>query len=76
MAVTLRSGRELEEMRNEKKEIKEEKHTAIEEELKQQSSEVAIENRTAKMQQEQQVEKGNLKKKEEVKAYNPQVPFP
>ena len=29
-----------------------------------------------KMQKEQQVEKGNLKKKEEVKAYNPQVPFP
>ena len=28
------------------------------------------------MQQEQQVEKGNLKKNEEVKAYNPQVPFP
>ena len=28
------------------------------------------------MQQEQQVEKGNLRKNEEVKAYNPQVPFP
>ena len=34
MAVTLRSGRELEERRSEKKETKEEKHTEIEEELK------------------------------------------
>ena len=35
MVVTLRSGRELEERRNEKKETKEEKHTEIGEELKQ-----------------------------------------
>ena len=35
MAVTLRSGRELEEKRNEKKETEEEKHTEIGEELKQ-----------------------------------------
>ena len=28
------------------------------------------------MQQEQQVEKGNLRKNKEVKAYSPQVPFP
>ena len=76
MTITLRNGRELQERRNEKKEIEEEKHTEIGEELKQQSSEVAELDRTAKMQQEQQVEKGNLKKKEEVKAYNPQVPFP
>ena len=52
MAVTLRSGRELEERGNEKKETSEEKHTEIEEELKQQSSEVAEEDRTTKMQQE------------------------
>ena len=76
MTITLRNGRELQERRNEKKEIEEEKHTEIGEELKQQSSEVAELDRTAKMQQEQQVEKGNLKKKEEVKAYNPQVSFP
>ena len=44
--------------------------------MKQQSSKVVEENRTTKMQQEPQAEKGNLKKKEEVKAYNPQVPFP
>ena len=53
----------------EKKEIEEEKHTEIGEELKQQSSEVAEEDRTIKMQQEQQVEKGILKK-EEVKFLN------
>ena len=52
MAVTLRSGRELEERRNEKKEIEGEKHTEIREELKQQSSEVAEEDKTAKTQQE------------------------
>ena len=44
--------------------------------MKQQNLEVVEEDRTTKMQQEQQVEKGNLKKKEEVKAYNAQVPFP
>ena len=76
MEVTLRSGRELEERINEKKEINEEKHTEIGEELKQQSSKVAEEDRTTKLQQEHQVEKGNLKKKEEIKDYNPQVPFP
>ena len=76
MAVTLRSGRELKERRNEKKEIEEGKHAEIGEELKQHNSEVPEEDKTAKMQQEQQVEKGNLRKMEEVKAYNPQVPFP
>ena len=53
MAVTLRSGRELEERINEKKETQEEKHTTIGEELKQQSSEVAEEDRIVKMLQEQ-----------------------
>ena len=76
MEITIRSGRELEERRNEKKETKEEKHTKIGEEFKQQGSEVIEEDRTAKIQQQLQVEKGNLKKKEKVKAYNPQVPFP
>ena len=76
MVVNLRSGKELEERRNQKKETEEEKHTEIGEELKQQSSEVIEEDRTIKMQQRQRVEKGHLKKKEEVKTYNPQVPFP
>ena len=71
MAVTLRSGRELEERRIEKKETKEEKHIEIGEELKHQSLKVVKEDKTTKIQQEQQVENGNLKKKEEVKAYNP-----
>ena len=44
--------------------------------MKQHSLETVEEEITAKMQQEWQVEKGNLKKYEEVKAYNPQVPFP
>ena len=76
LAVTLRSDRELEERRNEKKETEEEKHAKVGEELKQHSSGVVEEDRTIKMQQDQQVEKGNLRNKEEVKAYNPQVPFP
>ena len=69
MAVTLRRGRELKQRRNEKKETEEPKHVEIGEELKQHGSEVAEEDRTTKMKQEQQVEKGNLRKNEEVKAY-------
>ena len=49
MALTLRSGIELEDGRNMKKETKEKKHIAIGEELKQQSSEVAEEYRIEKM---------------------------
>ena len=37
---------------------------------------MAEEERSVKMQQKQQVEEGVLKKKEEVQAYKPQVPFP
>ena len=48
MAVTLRSGSELEERRNEKKETEEEKHIGIGEELKQQSLEVVDKYRTAR----------------------------
>ena len=76
MAVTLRSGKELEEMRDEEKDTEEKKHAKIGEELKQHSSKTVEEESTTKMQQEQQVEKTNLVKKEEVKSYNPQVPFP
>ena len=63
MAVTLRSGRELEERRVEKKDTEEKKHTEIGEEFKQHSSEIAEEDKTTKIQQEQQVEKGNLLKR-------------
>ena len=75
MAVTLRSGREIGKRRVEKKDIEEKKHAKIGEEFKQHSSETTEEDKTTKMQQEQQVEKGNLRKNEEVKACNPQVPF-
>ena len=63
MAVTQRSGRELDERRVEKKENEEEKHVEIGEELKQHYLEIAEEDRTTKMQQEQQTEK--MKSKEE-----------
>ena len=68
MAVTLRSGRELEERRAKEKDTEEKKHAEIREELKHHSSETIEEESTTKM---QQVEKGNLGKKEKVKAYNP-----
>ena len=76
MTVTLRSGRELEEKRVEKKDTDEEKYAETGEEFKKHSSETTEEEKTVKMQLKQQVEKENLGKKEEVKAYNPQVPFP
>ena len=76
MTVTLRSGRELEEKRVEKKDTEEEKYAETGKEFKKHSSETTEEEKTVKMQLEQQVEKENLGKKEEVKAYNPQVPFP
>ena len=49
MAVSLRSGRELEERRNEKKETKKEKHVEVREESKQHSSGFVEEDRTTKM---------------------------
>ena len=56
-------------MRVEKKDTEEKKHAEIGEEFKQYSSELAEDDKTEKMQQEQQVEKRNLGKREEVKAY-------
>ena len=76
MVVTLRIDRGLEERRNEKEKTKEEKHSEIGEERKQYSSEITEEERTVKMQQKQPVEEGDLRKKEEVQAYKPQVPLP
>ena len=76
MAVTLRNGIELEGGRVEKKDTEKKKHAEIREEIKQHISETVEEDKIAKMHQEQQVEQGNLGKKEEVKSYNPQVPFP
>ena len=76
MAITLRSGRELEERRVEKKDADEENYAEIGEKFKQHSSKTTEEEKTSKMQPEQQIKKVNLGKKEEVKAYEPQVPFP
>ena len=70
MAVILRSGRELDEMRGEKKDTGEEKQAEIGEELEQHSSETTEKEKTIEMQPKQQG------KKEEVKSYNPPVPFP
>ena len=50
MAVILRSGRELEEKRVEKKDTREKKYAEIREEITQHSSETAEEDRTEKMQ--------------------------
>ena len=70
MEVILRSGRALDERRVEKRDTKEEKQAEIGNELEQHSSETNEKEKTTKMQPMQQG------KKEEVKAYNPRVPFP
>ena len=44
--------------------------------MKRNSSKVAEEERIAQMEQKQQVEEGDLRKKVEVQAYKPQVSFP
>ena len=77
MVVTLRSGRELESRKDDgnKKTEKEDKE-ATGKETKLSSSELAIENEKEEVQTEQQVEKRELKKKEEMQAYIHDVPFP
>ena len=70
MAVILRSGRVLDERRVEKRDTEEEKQEEIREELEQHSSESIGKEKTTEMQPKQHG------KKEEVKAYNPPVPFP
>ena len=76
LAITLRSGRELEERRNEKKDTEEEKYANIREHFKQHSPKTTEEEEAEKIQLEQKVEKENPGENEEVKAYEPQVPFP
>ena len=76
MILLLRSSRKLDVRRAEKKDTEEEKYADFREEFKQHSSETTEEEKTTRMQPEQQVEKENLGKKKEVKAYEPQVPFP
>ena len=70
MAVILRSGRELDERRGEKRDTEEEKQAEIGEELEKHNSGTTEKKKTTEMQPNQQ------RKKEEVKAYNPPVPFP
>ena len=53
MAVTLRSGRELEDRRVENKNTETKIHAKIGEEFKQHGSETAEEDKTTKMQKEQ-----------------------
>ena len=76
MAVALRSDKELEERKKEKKDIEEEQYADIGEHIKQHSLNTTKEEEAVKIQPEKNVEKENPGKKEEVKAYEPQVPFP
>ena len=77
MAVTLRSGREFENRKTyEKRKTEEEKQVEEEEEIKMGSLEKTEESIKKKVQQEQPVEERNLKKRKEVQAYMPYVPFP
>ena len=70
MVVNLRSGRELDEKRVERKNTEEEKQAEIGEEHEQNSSEATEKEKSAEVHPKQQG------RKEEVKAYNPLVPFP
>ena len=67
MAVTLRSGRELEEKRVEKNDTKKEKYVEIGEEFKQHNLENIEKEKIIKMQSKQQVEKENLGKMKRLK---------
>ena len=69
MEVTLRSGRELEEIKVEKKDTEEENYAEIGEEFKQHSSETTEEEKTVKMQPEQQ-EKKILGKRKRLRLMN------
>ena len=70
MAVILKSGRALDERRVEKRDTEEKKQEEFGEELEHHSSETTEKEKTTEMHPKQQG------KKEEVKAYNPLVPFP
>ena len=70
MASTLRSGRELEERRVERKNTDEEKQDEIGEEHGQNSLEATEKEKSTKLHPKQQG------RKEGVNAYNPPVPFP
>ena len=76
MVVTLRSARELESRKeDEQKKTKKEENEETREETKLSSSELAKEIEKEEVYTNQQVEKEKLKKKEELQAYMPDVPF-
>ena len=70
MVVNLRSGRELDERRIERKNTEEEKQAEIGEEHEQNSSTATKKEKAAELHPKQQG------RKEGVKAYNPLIPFP
>ena len=77
MVVTLRSGREIESRKEEeKKKTEKEGKEETGKETKLSSSELTEEAEKEKVHIEQQVEKGELKKKEEKQAYMSTIPFP
>ena len=77
MEITLKSDRELHKRKEDEKRMAEkEKQEESEKETKMDSSEMTEERRKLKVQQEQPVEKGDLKKKGEVQTYKPPIPFP
>ena len=77
MAVTLRSGRELEKRKEDENMMtKKDKQTETGKETKLDSSEMTEEKRKAEVQTKLHIEKGNLKKKEEEQAYMPSILFP
>ena len=76
MAVALKSAMELEERIKEKKDTEKKQYADIGEHFKQHSPKTTKEEEATKMQPEKNVKKENPGKKEEVKAYEPQVPFP
>ena len=65
----------MEERRNENKDTEDEKYVDIGEHFKQYNRKTTEEEEAAKIQLEQKVDKENPEKKEEVKAYEPQVHF-
>ena len=77
MAVTLRSGRELESSsKNKKRKTEKEKKAETGEETKLGSSKLVEETEKEEVQTEHHIEKRKLKNKEEVQAYKPVVSLP
>ena len=76
MAITLRSGKELQKIKEDEKMTKKVKQAETEEETKMDSLETTEKIRKLKVKQEQPVEEGDLKNKEEVQAYKPPIPLP